>query len=573
MANELETLITFDIATGQFKSAVRDIERQAEKSGKKIENSLVNPLKNINIPTAKIAIAAAAVAGAVGLAARSVISAARVQEDAVNDLNTSLRLAGSFSQEASQSFQDLASSLQQNSIFGDEVILQQAALARNFVQTNEEAKKLTRAAVELSAATGLTLESSIKNLGKTFGGLTGELGESLPQLRGLSAESLKSGAALDFVLSRFGGAAQAQLNTFSGALTAAQNAFGDLLEQIGFLITKNPIVISLIKESKSVFEGLSQSIKNIELNSFVNSLINIGQGIIQFVVAPSELLVNIFNLVKTAATSAISETVAQFGFLGQKVGELIQKFAPGSEVAQSLVTFGQSSAEVAMQTKAAFGEAVDGIFSFEQSDALSQRLETFRDTLGEFNQNVRDQADKTAKTVVKTSKDISGALNSAFSSGTSSAIQSFTKSLILGQGGFEAFGKSILGIAGDMAIQLGQVLIGTGIGIESLKALSGAAAIAAGAGLVALGTILKSFSGGEGVAAGTGGGGFAQETAGAGVEETGQLEVANEEVEPRTLVNLVVQGDILDSQDTPRRLAELLNAGFDNEGVVLKGAV
>ncbi len=257
-------VVEIDLDTGTITSAFGKIEQATEKAASNVRRKFNKALSTDIGPALKgIGLGFLGVGAAATAAAIKVSRAAAVQEDAINQLNTSLRLAGSFSEEASRGFQDFASAIQQTSTFGDEVILQQAALARNFTKTNEEAKKLTKAAVELSAATGMTLEGSVRNLGKTFSGLTGELGESLPGVKNLTAEALKSGAALDFVLERFGGAAQAQLNTFSGALQASENAFGDLLEEIGFIITKSPIVIELIKQSKEVFEDLASFVKTI----------------------------------------------------------------------------------------------------------------------------------------------------------------------------------------------------------------------------------------------------------------------------------------------------------------------
>lgn len=202
-------------------------------------------------------VAGAAVAAFAGTAIISginkAIDAAKIQEDAVNSLNTSLKLAGSFSVDASKDIQNFASQLQNVTTIGDETTLKLFALAKNFGLTNDQTKDLTKAAIELSAATGISLESAITNLGKSTGGLVGELGESIPALKGLSKEALESGAAIQFVLDRFGGAAASKLNTFSGATTALGNAFGDLQEVFGEIITNNDAVIAAINSTKNAF--------------------------------------------------------------------------------------------------------------------------------------------------------------------------------------------------------------------------------------------------------------------------------------------------------------------------------
>ena len=53
---------------------------------------------------------------------------------------------------------------------------------------------------------------------------------------------------------KFGGAAAAQINTFSGATEQLSNTFGDLLEEIGFLITRSPFVVQAVKSLEGVFK-------------------------------------------------------------------------------------------------------------------------------------------------------------------------------------------------------------------------------------------------------------------------------------------------------------------------------
>ena len=133
------------------------------------------------------------------------------------------------------------------------------------------------------------------------------------------------------------------------------------------------------------------------------------------------------------------------------------------------------------------------------------------------------------------------------------------------------FAKSMAGMLGDMAIQIGETLMLSGLGISALFSLSGAAAIAAGAGLIALGSVMKSFAGGSS----SGGGatsipapttGFDDTTSIAGPlnEDIGSSEPGS--IEKQQQVQLVVQGDILDSEETGTRLLEILNEEFDSKG-------
>ena len=98
--------------------------------------------------------------------------------------------------------------------------------------------------------------------------------------------------------------------------------------------------------------------------------------------------------------------------------------------------------------------------------------------------------------------------------------------------------------------------------------MGGTAAIAAGAGLIALGTILKSFAGGAagaGAPIGGGGGGVASATSDTEIAEEQERE------EPETRIAVNIQGDVLDSDETGLRIVELLNKELDTSGSIVTG--
>lgn len=126
-----------------------------------------------------------------------------------------------------------AAELQSRSVLGDEVVIGQQAYQASLGMTEEQIGRVIEASAQLSAATGMTLDSAVKNLAKTFGGLTGELGESIPKLKELTVEQLKNGEAVDFILENYKGFAESAAQTALGPLRQLNNAWGDFLEQIG----------------------------------------------------------------------------------------------------------------------------------------------------------------------------------------------------------------------------------------------------------------------------------------------------------------------------------------------------
>lgn len=126
-----------------------------------------------------------------------------------------------------------AAELQSRSVLGDEVVIGQQAYLASLGMTEEQIGRVIEASAQLSAATGMTLDSAVKNLAKTFGGLTGELGESIPKLKELTVEQLKNGEAVDFILENYKGFAESAAQTALGPLRQLNNVWGDFLEQIG----------------------------------------------------------------------------------------------------------------------------------------------------------------------------------------------------------------------------------------------------------------------------------------------------------------------------------------------------
>lgn len=189
------------------------------------------------------------------------IKASAEQEAALNRLGQALKQTGDFSRGALEDFNAFASELQKTSVFADDVVLGQLAIAKSFGATNEQAKDLVQAAANLSAQLGGSLEENVFKLAKT---LNGEVARgfkaAIPELKGLSQEALSAGGAIDIVNQKFAGSAQAQLETYSGSLAALTNSFGDLQEELGDFVTKSDTVRFLTATVSGVVQELTKRI-------------------------------------------------------------------------------------------------------------------------------------------------------------------------------------------------------------------------------------------------------------------------------------------------------------------------
>ena len=310
------------MARGDFKQrVVFEVEDQASGNVEKIEGRFS---KLGSFLASKFAITLGDVVGlfkSVAGAAGDVVAAAEAQENAVASLDQSLAALGPQAAGVSQALQDQAAALEATTTFSDEAIIANQALAINLGVGADQAGKLTAAAVELSSATGSSLESSFVNLSRTLNGFRGELGELVPEVATLSVESLKSGAALDVVLDRLGGSAAAKVGTFSGVVDQLGNAWGTVKEKLGEAITEN----------EGLREGIAKLRDVITSQKFLDGIETIATGFAEISTEALELVGNL-DKVKAGVNnlkSAIEPTL-----------EFLTKFAVGLGVITNTITFG-----------------------------------------------------------------------------------------------------------------------------------------------------------------------------------------------------------------------------------------
>lgn len=125
-----------------------------------------------------------------------------------------------------------ASELQSISTYGDEELLPFMAQLASAGRTEQEIMDIMSASIDVAASGSMSLDSAVKNLNKTFSGLSGELGEVNPQVKALSAEELKNGKAVEVLKSQYKGMAQ-EVAKATGTSQQLQNAIGDLKEEVG----------------------------------------------------------------------------------------------------------------------------------------------------------------------------------------------------------------------------------------------------------------------------------------------------------------------------------------------------
>lgn len=197
--------------------------------------------------------------------------------------------------------------------------------------------------------------------------------------------------------------------------------------------------------------------------------------------------------------------------------------------------------------------------------AIIADFEAKRDLL-ETNGN-QASADK-LKTLTATAKSI-------LVSGISSSVQALGAALVKGENAFDVFKNGVLGIIGDLMIQLGTAVIAQAVAIDALaKTIAtgfGGFGIAAGVALIAAGGALKALVGG-GTGINYGGEISHPVNAGNDFSTLSDIPETDRQRDIKPSVQFIVQGDLIDTPESGSRILNLLNDAFDRSGVELRGA-
>jgi hypothetical protein len=565
--------------------------RDTQQIGKQSAASFAAGFKaNIGLITAAIA-GVAAFAKSIDFFKDS-IRAAAVQQQAIQDLNTQLAVTGQFTEAISQDLQNFARQIQETTRFGDEAILSQIAFAQALGATAEQSKAIVAAGADLAESLNIDLNSAVRNVGKTLGGYAGELGEVIPELKGLTQEQLRAGAAIDILAEKFAGAAQGRVRTFAGATAQLSNTFGDFQEAIGRVVTNSPAFIAVINTTSKLIADFSKSLSGAADNDPFGQLllgaISLARTANEFLIPPFQRFFGFINTGVNVAKTLIQGLIAAVATGVNAVVEL------GAKIPGALgEPFRQISEQVRIAketTDQVLGELVDEtlneLVTEEQTQAFTARINTILDKYQQAINAARSFRGETQISFKRTkdavAQEVAG-LNNVIKNGLvntlSVAFQDVGKILAGAGNGFKGFVGIVLNALGDLAISIGTTVIGSAIAIDALKkSLVGSpfAAVALGGALIAAGAALKTFAGslGGGSTPAPSVGGFGS-AAGEGIQTDDQFtQTTPEEREnPEARVQLTVNGNIFDSEETGLRLASILEKTIRDENVRIVGSI
>ena len=241
-----DLLIKIGADSYEFQQRTKQVEKSLEGLQKKMTSVGKTLSKTLTLPLVALGTASVMAADTQVQAETRLLTALKGREDIQRRLMAQ------------------AAELQSRSTCGDEEAIAQQAYLASLGMTEGQINDVIEASAQLSVATGMTLESAVKNLAKTYGGLTGKLGESIPALKNLTTEQLKSGEAVKYILSNYKGYAEAAAQSGAGSMRQLKNQLGDLAEQLGMILMPAlQKIVGWISNMVTWFQNLSPTMQKV----------------------------------------------------------------------------------------------------------------------------------------------------------------------------------------------------------------------------------------------------------------------------------------------------------------------
>lgn len=232
MAKDKNVNIKIKADSKEAESGIDKVSNKLNSFNKSIsKNAIVKLAQNVNPLIQVLGKVTNGIKNAVAII-KDLNATALVQIKAEKQLETASKNNPYLNAQSVRQLKNFASELQNIGTIGDEQLLPLMAQLAAAGRTQAEIQEIMSAALDISASGVMSMESAVKNLNKTFSGLSGELGESVPQIKNLTKEQLKNGEAVKVIAEQYKGMA-AETAKATGSGIQLSNAVGDLKEQLG----------------------------------------------------------------------------------------------------------------------------------------------------------------------------------------------------------------------------------------------------------------------------------------------------------------------------------------------------
>jgi hypothetical protein len=601
--NEIRISITLD--DGTVREGFARIKKEGEDSGKGMAEAFAH------VKAELLAVIAAYVGfEAIKHTLEESITAAMAYESALNQMNKSLYSAGEYTAQASQSFMQLAKAMEHTTALSEEQILSLEGLSRNYARTNDQAKALTKAAIDLGAATGKGPETALRELGQTLDGTAGRLGKMIPALKNMTEMQLRAGDAIGVVSQRFKDAASADANTFVGTINRLKNSFEDLSRELGFFITQSPALRAVFEFIGKGLRSMAESLAGVRASgdifkTIIDVMIAFAQGINTYVIAPTEL---VYNVVKTAFDGVVMVIQGALALVYTGLAKFFEFLNPKGIMATQMREMADTTTEVFDGMVEKTGASARKILDFNVADGVKTQLDELQaavdnakpfaqlqNHVNETKENLyglsgpltsvgqgfslmaagaKNEMLKLRNDAVKYMQEIGSAVTKTFAGGVANAMAAVGRAMVKGQDIFQAFAGAMLSAIGQACLQMGAAYIMMGIARVATSYgadPTGWTLIGVGSGMSVLGGALMAL--GEGMSGSGGAPDTSAASGGAGGGAGGAPMSGNpaEQVsqEKKSQVEVNIHGSVFDSRETGLRIVELVNDAFSTQGAAV----
>lgn len=210
----------------QFEKHNKQFQKAVGESSKAV-NQHVESLKSL-VPAVTAAFAVQTVIAFGKASLNAFIEAERGEKLLLNALGKN--------EAAFKRLTEAAKKYQATTVYDDDTIIAAQTFLATQGRTEEQINKVIKAATNLSAVTGDSLQSSVEKLDATYEGSIGRFGKLDSRLKSLTLTQLENGVAVDMLAEKYAGFAEAELETTAGKLRRLENAWGEVKETVGAAI-------------------------------------------------------------------------------------------------------------------------------------------------------------------------------------------------------------------------------------------------------------------------------------------------------------------------------------------------
>lgn len=288
------------VSASSYGNNLRKAKKDTEEFIDVSSIGMKKPLASFNNLAGAVTVGVAAITGVI-FTITEFVSAAIEAEESVSNLNLALKQSGIFSEDASQKFQDLASSIQETTVYSDDQILAMTSLLQTIGNFTEKGlEKATKASVELASAFKMDLNQAAQLVGKAANGNTVALNKLGIEFKKGKTDAETFSNVLE-ALSKFQGDSAEKAKTLGGSVKSLKNAFGELFETISIGTSKGTNLSGIITSIKNATNEVNKSAKE----GFFSGL---ASTIDEFILkAPAKLGVAIGNSIREAIGLAVKD--------------------------------------------------------------------------------------------------------------------------------------------------------------------------------------------------------------------------------------------------------------------------